>query len=124
MSKFEPDVAQSAGGLAVALQAVSNPAVNLLTSVVFNCIAVVALRAAQLLDNLAFVAVRDGSTATGHAISVLVEIMVPQTFTAELGRAALAVRKAFLGAGSSIEDVFACGEGKQHAEKKKFGHHF
>lgn len=91
LAKFEPNVAKSTGGLAVALQAVSNPAVNLLTSVGLNSVTVVALSAAQLINNLAFVAVRDGGTAAGHAISVLVEIIVPQTFTAELDSAALTV---------------------------------
>lgn len=57
LAKLVSDTAKSTSGLAAALKAVGNPAIDLLTSIVLDSVSVFALRATQLLDDLALVAV-------------------------------------------------------------------
>lgn len=125
-AKLVSDTAKSTSGLAAAFKAVGNPAVDLLTSVILDSVSVFALRATQLLDDLALVAVRDGTAVAGHAVSVCIEGVVPEAFCAELGSADLAVLEALDGAGGGIgeELELAAGEGQQQADKKELGHHF
>ena len=126
LAKLVSDTTQSTSVLAAALKAVGNPAVDLLTSVIPDSVSIFALRATQLLDDFALVAVGNGSTVAGHAVSVCIEGVVPDAFCAELGSADLAVLEALTGTGGSISEELelTAGEGQQQADKKELGHHF
>lgn len=126
MAELVSDIAQPTGVLAVALEAVGNAAADLLTPAILDSVAVFALCATQLLDDLALVAVGDDSAVTWHAVSVRIKGIVPQAFCAELRSANLAVLEALVGAGGSVgkELELAGGEGQQQADKKELGHHF
>lgn len=126
LAKFESDTAQSTCGLAAALKAVGDPAIDLLTSSILDSVSVLALSATQLLDDLALVTVGNGTTVAGHTVSVCIEGVVPDAFCAELSGADLAVLEALASAGCSIgeELELAAGEGQQQTDKKELRHHF
>ena len=125
LAEFVSNSAQSTCGLAAALKAVGNSAVDFLTSAIGGRISVFAHSATQRLDDLAPVTVGNCGTVAGHTVSICIEGVIPDASCAELGSAELAVLETLRSTdGSTGEELIATGEGQQQADKKELGHHF